>query len=116
MIQFPNAGLSQIEQLVNEARVADVGAERRVEQRYTYFRPLSVVFEDDRRVKSVSAFSRDVSLSGIGLLLATPIERTHCTLRVSDHGGTNVEVPAEVMWCRPCGEGWYLAGARFVRD
>jgi hypothetical protein len=23
-------------------------------------------------------------------------------------------IRACIMWCRPCGEGWYLSGARFL--
>ena len=35
-------------------------------------------------------------------------------LRIPSESFGDVRIRSEVVWCRPCGEGWYLSGARFV--
>lgn len=90
----------------------DAFAERRSEKRHTFFMP--VVIRSLDMLEQRSAFSRDISCDGIGLLHNMPIESgTIARLTVASERPLQINL-AEVMWCRPAGEGWYLSGWRFV--
>ena len=65
-----------------------------------------------RGTQLLSAFSRDVSEGGIGLLHDMPIGGEY-TITVQDAAGHEYDLTGEVLWCRPCGQGWYISGVRF---
>jgi hypothetical protein len=98
--------------LLSTARAANL-ADRRVEPRYPFFQPLAI---QPRRTgcHQFSAFSRDISESGMGLLHNMPLDTEEVILTISGDDGAFV-LPGQIMWCRPCGEGWYLSGAKFHR-
>jgi hypothetical protein len=90
----------------------DDKSDRREDVRHPLFAPFTVTGINDSR--RYTAFSREVSAGGIGLLHAMPIEAgTTCVLRLHDLEASFIR-PAEVVWCAPAGEGWYLSGWRFL--
>ena len=89
------------------------GAERRTAERYPFFAPVSIMPYDAPQQRW-SAFSRNMSADGIGLLHNMPIDRgSICELSISQ-AGIHFRRRSEVMWCTAAGEGWYLSGWRFV--
>jgi hypothetical protein len=106
----------QIEQavlrLLSAAR-SEEPLERRGEPRYPFFRPISVLLDGAQR-RQYSAFSREISKSGIGLLHNMPLEPAEVTLAILGPVGEVCRFRTQLVWCRPCGEGWYLTGGRFV--
>ena len=89
------------------------GSERRVDPRHAFF--TTVALRPASAPGSViSAFSREISRSGIGLLHAAPIYRDETyeiDIRIEQ---ARVRRNAQVVWCRPVGDGWFLSGCRFV--
>ena len=101
-----------IASLLNEAREADK-SDRRGEARHPYFRPLSLCPASDPE-RCFSAFSREISRTGIGLLHNMPLEQGEVMLSAFRDGGSTLKIRIEIVWCRACGEGWYLSGGRFM--
>jgi hypothetical protein len=105
----------QIEQavlrLLSAAR-SEEQIERRGEPRHPFFRPVSLLFEGPPR-RQFSAFSREISKTGIGLLHNMPLQQGEVTLAIMGPVGEVCRFRTQIVWCRPCGEGWYLSGARF---
>lgn len=114
--QPPVLAQRQIEQtvlrLLSAAR-EEQPLERRGEPRSPFFRPISVLLDGPQR-RQYSAFSREISQSGIGLLHNMPLDASEMTLAILGPVGEVCRFRAQVVWCRPCGEGWYLSGARFL--
>jgi hypothetical protein len=103
-----------IEQLVEEAKRQNQ-AERRTQERHPFFRPVMITIEGPER-KCYSAFSREVSRGGIGLLHNMPLSPGKVVISISQEMTCAVTLPTELLWCRPCGEGWYLSGGRFLES
>jgi len=80
-------------------------------ERYTFFRPASVQTTDGR---SYSVFSREISPYGIGLLHDMELKLGQVECRISSSEGQPTTVPLAIIWCEPCGEGWYISGGKFV--
>ena len=80
--------------------------------RHPYFTPVELETNDSQD-KDISIFTRDISLSGIGLFHNQPL--SECKVRIH---AQNVETPlsANVKWCQSCGHGWYISGAEFDRE
>jgi hypothetical protein len=113
MPQVPEmVGLRKIVRLLlHEAR--EGAYERRAEKREPFFHPVTLVLGQDPQRK-FTCFSRDIAASGIGLLHYMAVEPGEVVLTISSKSCGNVRIRSEIVWCRPCGEGWYLSGARFV--
>jgi hypothetical protein len=88
-------------------------ADQRVSQRYPFFRPVTITIGGCGG-KKVSAFSRDISPSGIGLLHSMPLDTDRLRLSIPWTEGHPLEIRTDIRWCAPAGEGWYLSGGRFV--
>jgi hypothetical protein len=102
------AGMA-IHELVVEAY--DEGKrDRRAEIRYPFFRAVGLQVDGQR----VSAFSREISPSGIGLLHNMELPPTEVEVTVPSRRGHSVRMRVRIVWCRPCGEGWYISGGRLV--
>jgi hypothetical protein len=99
-----------VKALVEKARA--VHDDRRQDQRYPFFQPVTITAEHSRPV-ALSAFSRDISESGIGLLLYWPLKPGSANLVIHFDRDEPVSVTGYVTWCRPCGQGWYTAGISF---
>lgn len=88
--------------------------ERRSQIRHPFFAPVSLR-PDGAATTQLSAFSRDISFEGIGLLHNYSLERgerfeIHLRMLAQE-----LRHLAEVDWCSAAGEGWYLSGWRFIR-
>jgi hypothetical protein len=98
--------------LLNAARSEDQ-IERRGDPRQPFFRPISVMIDGPQR-RQFSAFSREISRSSIGLLHNMALEPGEVTLAILGPVGEVCRFRTQIIWCRPCGEGWYLSGGRFL--
>ena len=108
-IQDPTVLRPRIEGLID--RAMDQAAEDdRAEPRFPLFQPVTL----RRGSQLLSAFSRDISDTGIGLLHDMPIGGEY-TISVHDISGCEYELTGHVLWCRPCGQGWYISGVQFCR-
>jgi hypothetical protein len=97
---------AQLHELVLQAET-DFNHDRRSEPRYPFFRPVSVRFDGH----SFSAFTREISTSGIGLLhyMELPLQEVEIIL-----AGKQQTLRARIERCEACGEGWYISGGTFV--
>ena len=102
-----------LERCVQEAAHA-AASDRRLQRRYPFFRPITISTDVDERTK-LSAFSRDISPAGVGLLHGVPLSPGRVGLKIPLTTRHQLDVSAEIGWCAPAGEGWYLSGGRFLR-
>jgi hypothetical protein len=102
----------QLEAFLAASR-CDGAVERRAAERQPFFVPVTVIpsFSPERRW---SAFSRDLSSDGIGLLHNLAIERGAVCELIVKTDRAELRHKAQCMWCSAAGEGWYLSGWRFV--
>lgn len=84
--------------------------DRRCEVRHPFFRPVSLAVGPTRH----SAFSREISTGGIGLLHNMELSPGEVEITISSRRGHSVRLRTQIIWCRPCGEGWYISGGQFV--
>ena len=102
-----------LERFVQEA--ADAAAsDRRLQQRHPFFRAITIITNGEHGSK-LSAFSRDISLSGIGLIHSMPLGTGRVTLKIPLTARHRLEIITEIGWCAPAGEGWYLSAGTFLR-
>ena len=99
-----------IYQLIVEAQHNEK-KDRRSEVRFAFFRPVSILTDDGHRY---SAFSREISASGVGLIHNMNLPHGEVEVSISHEQGYSIRVRTQIVWCRPCGEGWYISGGRFV--
>ena len=88
--------------------------ENRSAHRQHLVRPVDVLLRESG--ESVSAFSRNVSATGIGIITHQPIDDgTVAVLTIArlalDHDTT---ILAECRWCKPYGENWFITGWQFI--
>ena len=98
-----------VDMLVTEAKSAD----RRAATRYPCFQAVQISGGDIVGA-SRGGFAREISASGIGLLHRYSIVPGRICVTVNDITGVNRDLPVEILWCRACGEGWYISGGRFA--
>ena len=79
--------------------------------RHAFFRPVSIEVDDGHQY---SAFSREISSSGIGLIHNVELPDGDVEITISSEQGYSIRVRTNIMWCQPCGEGWYISGGKFV--
>jgi hypothetical protein len=96
--------------LLVEAR-ANEQREDRWGIRYPFFRTVSITTEDGEQH---SAFSRDISASGIGLLHQVELPPCSVEISITSARGYAVQVRTRIVWCQSCGGGWYISGGQFV--
>ncbi len=99
-----------IHELILEAH-HDNMKDRRTEPRCPFFRPVSIQMPGGFRY---SAFSREISTVGIGLLHSFELRAGQVEIAVPSRRKQVVRVRTRILWCRPCGEGWFLSGGQFV--
>ena len=96
--------------LLIEARANDK-REARWGLRYPFFRAASIGTGAGNRY---SAFSRDISASGIGLLHNMELPLGEVEISTTTRGGYSARIRTQIVQCRLCGEGWYMSGGQFV--
>jgi hypothetical protein len=89
--------------------------EHRSEIRYPSISRVSIRTLDGSGI-TWSAFSRDASHSGIGLLHTMPLKRGD-VYEISVQGqDIQVRRKAEVAWCQSIGTGWFCSGWRYCAN
>jgi hypothetical protein len=106
----PRAGMG-IHELVVEAH-QDVRKDRRSDTRYPFFR--QIVLQVSAGAAPCVAFSREISAVGIGLLHNVPLSPGEVEISIPSRKGYSIRVRTRILWCAPCGEGWYISGGQFV--
>jgi hypothetical protein len=96
---------SQIEQLLD-----DLNKEKRQPQRFPFCRPVSIRIDRD----SYLACSRDISITGIGLIHNVELMPGCGEISISQGVRIPVTVPIRIVWCASLGQGWFISGAEFL--
>lgn len=99
-----------IYQLIVEAQNQDK-KDRRREVRFPLFRPVTIRFEDGQ---NFTAFTREISAGGIGLIHNFTLPPADAEISIPSEQGYSVKVQTRIVWCRACGEGWYVSGGQFI--
>ena len=99
-----------IYQLINEAQ-AELKRDRRAEVRYPFFRPVSIKLADGHQY---SAFTREISETGIGLIHNMDLNEGEVEISVRSDCGHSVRMRTRIAWCVACDEGWYISGGEFA--
>ncbi len=102
-----------IEQLVNET-IPDEQTGRRGELRIPFCRPLSILLDGGATI--VSAFSRDISPKGIGLMHSFPLEPGEIVVQIPSRSGDPVRIRTEILWTEFLATQWYMSGGRFIEQ
>jgi hypothetical protein len=97
--------------LLREAREGE--DERRAERRMPFFVPVRFSPARDGG-RQFTCFSRDISATGMGLLHSEAVEPGEVVLTIPIKSCGDIRIRSEIVWCQPCGEGWFMIGARFV--
>ena len=97
--------------LIKHGKAAN--GERRSERRQPLFAPIHVRMTEGNE-HWFSAFSTDVSRIGIGMLHAFPVAPGPAIVTMRLQPAEAVRVRVNIIWCRACGESWYISGAKFV--
>jgi hypothetical protein len=79
--------------------------------RHPFFHPVFVTLADGERV---SAFSRDLSAHGVGLLHSTKLPLEEVGLSIATGRGYHVKVRTMIIWCKSCGDELFLSGGHFM--
>ncbi len=86
--------------------------DRRNHPRRQPHRPTRVMLHDGAEPRT--AFTRDVSPGGIGLMHPFPLEPGENVLELPAGENPPLCVRVEITWCLPCRDGWYQSGARLL--
>lgn len=112
---FPNA-FQRVHEVVTrvlfEAR-GEANLDRRENGRVPFFKPVEIRPKDQHSPR-ISAFSRDLSANGIGLLHIMPIDQGEVVVRIPSRYRKFYELRVAIEWCQDCGEGWYMSGGRLL--
>jgi hypothetical protein len=96
--------------LIEDAKLED--DERRKQGRHPYFHPVTIQLKESPEL--YSAFSRDVSITGIGLLHWMPIPPQIIRVVLTPPNSPTLRVRVKISWCSAWGEGWYISGGRYL--
>jgi hypothetical protein len=87
--------------------------ENRSAHRDNLVRPVNIEFRDSNA--TISAFSRNVSATGIGVITNQPIDdKSAAVLQITRLHDSEVSILAECRWCKPYGKNWYISGWQFI--
>ena len=101
--------LTVIEEVVNEAKEFEK-RERRSDVRFPFYRHASINFDGEH----FSAYTRNISESGIGLMHSMELPLCEVELRIPIEAGRFLDVHAHVERCELSGDGLYISGLRFI--
>ena len=94
------------------AEIFDARPEQRDAPRRSYFGAVTVIPAAPRA--ELSAFARDISPLGIGLVHTKPIENGEVVVTLDLPSGRTIRLRTEIIWCKCFGDGWYASGGRFI--
>jgi hypothetical protein len=109
-LQTTQAIASALGPVLEEARQG-VGEEDRSSARHPFFRPVTVTLKDGTRC---SAFSRDLSETGIGLMHSADLPMDDVEIRILTGLAYSVNVQTRIVWCHQSERGWYMSGGQFI--
>jgi hypothetical protein len=87
--------------------------DRRTSRRISYFGPVTVGLPDVDYV-TLSAFARDISPGGVGLVHLMPLEKGEVVIGLTLPSGKPLSLRTQICWCRDYSNGWYASGGRFL--
>jgi hypothetical protein len=87
--------------------------DRREAPRQSFFSPVTLSLDGATHLQ-FSAFARDISPLGIGLVHIMPLEKGEVIVTLRLPSGKTVKLRAEIVWCKDFGDGWYASGGRFL--
>jgi hypothetical protein len=85
---------------------------RRLQQRYPFFRPVTIATHGGKGDK-VSAFTRDISPEGIGLLHSVNLTPGRVVLSFPGTPDQSSNISTDIRWCKPTSEHCYISGGEF---
>lgn len=88
-------------------------AEPRAATRSPFFGPVTIGL-NGAEFPQFSAFARDISHLGVGLLHIMPLECGEVLVTIRREGEAPLALRTQIIWCEDCGEGWYISGGRFI--
>lgn len=95
------------------AEASESGIDSREEERKPFFRPVTLILGEGKQ-QHVACFSRDISDTGIGLLHYMPLQPGSIVVMIPSILSGHIRIESELVWCHPCGDGWYISAARFL--
>ena len=95
------------------AEIFDDRLDQRTAPRKSYFGPVAISLDGAPEVK-LSAFARDVSPLGIGLVHIMPVREGEVVVSLELPSGNTIALRTEIVWCKNFGDGWYASGGRFI--
>ncbi len=95
------------------AEIFDERLDRRDATRQSYFGPVTLHLDGADHLQ-FSAFARDVSPLGIGMVHIMPVEKGEVIVALQLPSGATVKLLTEIVWCKDFGDGWYASGGRFL--
>lgn len=96
-------------ELFHDARDA-FETETRLEMRYSFLRVVTLRVGDQVH----SAFSREISRTGIGLLHNCELPLNEVEVAIPTDRGADAHIHVQLHWQKPVGQGWYISGGEFV--
>ena len=116
MLTSHSATSPELERFVKEIVKEDaryVLTEMRSMHRERLVLPVTLAFKDGTRKQ---AFSRNISPVGICLIGNDPVaQNQHVELEIYRLSGKATRISAEVRWCKPFGEDFFMSGCKFMR-
>jgi hypothetical protein len=75
------------------------------------------IFADGKIVRSLTAMTRDLSFTGVGLMSAIPLQRGDTfIIHLPRQNKPAIYVVTTVMFCRPVADSLFTVGGEFVRE
>ncbi|MEZ6059552.1 MAG: PilZ domain-containing protein [Planctomycetaceae bacterium] len=98
--------LRQVLESIGKPDVTNMRANERLE--------LSVPAEiKTRRGNTISAMTREISRTGIGLLHRGSVSPGNATVRMASET-REFQYEVQIEWCTPCDNGMFMSGGRFL--
>lgn len=82
----------------------------RTEVRFPFFQKASILVDGTR----YAAFTREISDSGLGLLQKVQVMPGEIEVAMQTKGRCSIRARVQIIWCEPCGHGWFISGGQFV--
>jgi hypothetical protein len=108
--QMMQAIASALGPLLEEAQEG-ADKEDRSTARHPFFHTVTVILKDGTRC---TAYSRDLSEIGIGLMHSAHLPLDDAEIRISTGMGYTVNAQIRIVWCRPSERGFHVSGCEFV--
>ena len=104
---------SNVDVLLNEMQYCMM-RDRRASERKSFVRP--VIIRNLRGSETSTAFTRDISQQGVGILEQRSRERgSIARLDIYSLLHETISIEAEVRWCEPFGPDWFITGWAFLK-